>query len=88
MSGRARVQLPSCKKVKEIKLSVPKGFGTYETKTLLDCVLWELDIVDQDYGTRAGTMLQHQGFVRALNSQARLKGFEPTDTVRKLYGVA
>jgi hypothetical protein len=32
-------------------------------------------------------MLQHQGFVRALNSQARLKGFEPTDTVRKLYGV-
>lgn len=46
------------------------------------------DIVDQDYGTRADTMLQHQGFVRALNSQARLKGFEPTDTVRKLYGVA
>ncbi len=44
--------------------------------------------MDQDYGTRADTMLQHQGFVRALNSQARLKGFEPTDTVRKLYGVA
>jgi hypothetical protein len=34
-------------------------------------------------------MLQHKGFVRALNSQARLKGFEPTDTVRrKLYDVA
>jgi hypothetical protein len=26
--------------------------------------------------------------VRASNSQARLKVFEPTDTVRKLYGVA
>jgi hypothetical protein len=33
-------------------------------------------------------MLQHKGFVRALNSQAWLKGFEPTDTMRKLYGVA
>jgi hypothetical protein len=33
-------------------------------------------------------MLQHQGFVRVLNSQARLKGFEPTDTVRNLHGVA
>jgi hypothetical protein len=32
-------------------------------------------------------MLQHQGFVRALNRQARLKGFDSTDTVRKLYGV-
>jgi len=38
--------------------------------------------------TGADTMLQHQGFVRALNSQAKLKGFEPTDTGRKLYGVA
>jgi len=81
-------RLPSFEKVKEIKLSVPKGSGLYETKALLDCALWELDIVDQDYGTRADTMLQPQGFVRALNSQARLKGFEPTDTVRKLYGVA
>ena len=37
--------------------------------------------------TRVQVMFQYQGFVRALNSQARLKGFEPTDTVRKLYGV-
>ena len=36
-------------KVKEIKLSAPKGSGVYETKALLDCALWELDIVDQDY---------------------------------------
>jgi hypothetical protein len=63
--------------LKEIKLSVPKDSGAYETKALLDCALWELDIVDQDYGTRADTMLQHQGFVRALNSQARLKGLSP-----------
>jgi len=33
-------------------------------------------------------MLQHQQFVRALNSQARLKGFEPTATVRGLYALA
>jgi hypothetical protein len=41
---------------------------------------------DPDYGTRADAMCQHQGFVRALNSQARLKGFKPTDTVKELYG--
>jgi len=62
--------------------------GSYETKALLDCALWELDIVGQDYGTRADTMLQHQQFVRALNSQARLKGFEPTASVWRLYGLA
>ena len=84
----AESKLPSFEKVKDIKLSVPKGAGSYETKALLDCALWELDIVDQDYGTRADTMLQHQQFVRALNSQARLKGFEPTATVRRLYGLA
>ena len=33
-------------------------------------------------------MLQHQQFGRALNSQARLKGFEPNATVRRLYGLA
>jgi hypothetical protein len=43
---------------------------------------------EEAVGTRADTMLNHQGFVRALNSQARLKGFEITDTVGKLYGVA
>ena len=85
-SGQSR--MPSFEEVKDIRLSVPKGSGRHETKALLDCALWELDIVDQDYGTQADTMLQHQGFVRALNSQARLKGFEPNDTVRKLYGVA
>ena len=84
----AEPRMPSYEKVKGIRLSVPKGQGSYETKALLDCALWELDVVDQDYGTRADTMLQHQGFVRALNVQARLRGFEPTDTVRKLYGVA
>ena len=84
----AESRLPSFETVKDIKLSVPKGNGVYETKALPDCALWELDIVDQDYGTRADTMLQHQQFVRALNSQARLRGFEPTATVRRLYGVA
>ena len=79
------VELPSSfsKKVKDIRLSVPNGSGVYDTKALLDCTLWELDIVEQDHETRADTMLQHQGFVRTLNNQARLKGFEPTDTVRK-----
>jgi hypothetical protein len=33
-------------------------------------------------------MLQHQRFVRTLNRQARLKGLEPTVTVRRLYGLA
>jgi hypothetical protein len=42
--------------VKEIKLSVPKGSGVYETKALLACALWELDIVGQDYGTRTDTI--------------------------------
>ena len=80
-------RMPSFEEVKDIRLSVPKGSGRHETKALLDCALWELDIVDQDYGTRADTMLQHQGFVRALNSQARLRGFGANDTVRRLYGV-
>lgn len=83
----AESRMPSFEEVKDIRLSVPKGSGAHEIKALHDCALWELDIVDQDYGTRADTMLQHQGFVRALNSQARLKGFQPNDTVRKLYGV-
>ena len=84
----AESRMPSFEEVRDIRLSVPKGSGRHETKALLDCALWELDIVDQDYGTRADTMLQHQGFVRALNSQARLRGFEANDTVRKLYGVS
>lgn len=79
--------MPSFEEVRDIRLSVSKGSGVHETKALLDCALWELDIVDQDYGTRADTMLQHQGFVQALNSQTRLKGFRPNDTVRKLYVV-
>ena len=58
----APVELTSyfSKKLKDIRLSVPKGSGVLETKALLDCASWELDIVDQDYGTRADTLLQHQ----------------------------
>jgi hypothetical protein len=65
----AESKLPSFEAVKDIRLSMPKGSGSYETKALLDCALWELDIVDQDYGARADTMLQHQRFVRALKSR-------------------
>ena len=87
--GLAPIELPSSffEKVKDIKLSVPKGSGVYEAKALLDCALWGLDIVDQDYETRADGMLQHQRFCRVVSKQMRLQGFEITDTLRKLYGV-
>src|ERR687893_2066968 len=42
--------LPSFEKSKEIKLSVPKGSGAYETKALLDCALRELDITPRTSG--------------------------------------
>jgi hypothetical protein len=56
----APVELPSFEKVKDIRFSFPKGSGVLETKALLDCASWELDEVDQGYGTRADTILQHQ----------------------------
>lgn len=80
--------MSSFEEVRTIRLSAPKRSGVHETKALPESALWELDIVDQAYGTRADTMLQHQGFVRVLNSQVRLKGLHPNDKVRKLYGVS
>ena len=78
-------QLPDFDEVKRVKVKIHKGGEKYDTKFLLSCYIYELDIIDQSYGSLADTILQHQQFVRTLAKVAREMGFKETDTVRDLY---
>ncbi len=78
-------QLPDFDEVKRVKVKVHKGGQKFENKWLLSCHIYELDIIDQSYGSFADTIIQHQQFVRMLARVAREMGFKETDTVRDLY---
>ena len=82
--GEEQPALPELDAVRGVMLTVPVEAG-HDTKEIMDCALWELQAVADDYERRADSMLQHRRFVLALVRTMRNRGFGPADTVRGLY---
>lgn len=80
-------RLPSFEEVRKITISVPSGPNSHDTKSLLDCALWEIESAEADYGKRAASILEHQHFLQVLATHMQRKGFAEGDKVSKLYGV-